>query len=78
MSSPYWKISELEVCIMDLIFFVRLTSKLHGVFYAFLTLNWRVPEPLPVRLSLLHMATGPTEPNGLLCLDTVIIIRGLR
>lgn len=47
---------------MDLIFFVRLTSKLHGVFYAFLSLNWRVPEPLPVRLSLLHMATGPTEP----------------
>lgn len=62
MSSLYWKVTELKVCIMDLIFFVRLTSKLHGVFYAFLSPNWRVPEPLLVRSSLLHMATGPTEP----------------
>ena len=62
MSSLYWKVTELKVCSMDLIFFVRLTSKLRGVFYAFLSPNWRVPEPLPVRSSLLHMATGPTAP----------------
>ena len=62
MSSLYWKTTELEVCIVDLIFFVRLTSKLHGVFYAFLSQNWRVPEPLTVRSSLLHMPTEPTEP----------------
>ena len=62
MSSLYWKTTELEVCIVDLIFFVRLTSKLHGVFYAFLSQNWRVPEPLTVRSSLLHMPTETTEP----------------
>lgn len=62
MSSLYWKITELEGCIVDLIFFVRLTSKLHGVFYAFLSPNWRFSEPLTVRSSLLHVATEPTEP----------------